>query len=135
MQAAALIPSLRQFFTHHAEGLVCVYLYGSQARGTAGPASDVDLAVLYAVDPQDTLEGLSPDWVADLERWLGRSVDVVALGRAPVDLVHRVLRDGVLVGEWDRAARIRFEVQARNAYFDLLPYLRQYRRTAREPVR
>lgn len=135
MPAAALIPSLRQFFAHHAEGLVCVYLYGSQARGTAGPASDVDLAVLYAVDPPDALEGWSPDWVADLERRLGRSVDVVALGRAPVDLVHRVLRDGVLVGEWDRAARIRFEVRARNAYFDLLPYLRQYRRTAREPVR
>jgi hypothetical protein len=27
--------------------------------------------------------------------------------------------------------RIRFEVQARNEYFDLLPYLRQYRRTIR----
>jgi hypothetical protein len=29
------------------------------------------------------------------------------------------------------SARIRFEVKARNEYFDLLPYLRQYRRTTR----
>jgi hypothetical protein len=41
------------------------------------------------------------------------------------------LRDGILLYERDPAARIRFEVQARNAYFDLLPYLRQYRRTSR----
>lgn len=135
LPTTVLIPSLRRFFARLPEALVCVYLHGSQARGTAGPASDVDLAVLYAVDPPDTLEGWSLDWAADLERRLGRTVDVVVLNRAPVDLIHRVLRDGVLVGERDRAARIRFEVRARNAYFDLLPYLRQYRRAAREPVR
>jgi hypothetical protein len=45
-----------------------------------------------------------------------------------VDLVHRVLRDGVLLLERDRSARIRFEVRARNDYFDLLPHLRRYRR-------
>jgi len=33
-----------------------------------------------------------------------------------VDLIHRVLRDGILVYEQDRSRRIRFEVQARNAY-------------------
>lgn len=50
------------------------------------------------------------------------------LNRAPVDLAYRVLRDGLLVREWDRAARIRFEVRLRNEYFDLLPYLRLYQR-------
>lgn len=128
---STLTQSLRQFFEDYPEALVCVYLYGSRARGTAGPASDVDLAVLYAVDPPDTLEGLGLDLAADLERRLGRAVDLVVLNRAPVDLVHRVLRDGLLVCERDRSARIRFEVRARNDYFDLLPYLRQYRRGRR----
>jgi predicted nucleotidyltransferase len=127
--------ALRQFFEHCPEALVCVYLYGSRARGTAGQASDVDLAVLYAVDPPDTLEGLGLDLAADLEQRLGQTVDLLVLNRAPVDLIHRVLRDGVLVCERDRSARIRFEVRKRNDYFDLLPYLRQYRRAAREPVR
>jgi hypothetical protein len=59
---------------------------------------------------------------------LKRTLDLVILNRAPLDLIHRVLRDGVLVYDSDPSSRIRFEVQTRNAYFDLLPYLRQYRR-------
>jgi hypothetical protein len=70
------------------------------------------------------------DLEAELERLLGRPVQVVALNRAPVDLVHRVLRDGILVLEVDHSARVRFEVKARNEYFDLLPFLRRYRRRA-----
>jgi hypothetical protein len=50
------------------------------------------------------------------------------LNTAPPDLVHRVLRDGVLVLERDASARIRFEVRARNEYFDLRPRLDEYRR-------
>jgi len=38
-----------------------VYLFGSQARGTAGPASDVDLGALLVGDPPITLEGLGID--------------------------------------------------------------------------
>jgi hypothetical protein len=39
----------------------------------------------------------------------------------------RVLRDGVIVLDRDRAARLRFEVQSRNEYFDLEPIRRAYR--------
>jgi hypothetical protein len=42
--------------------------------------------------------------------------------------VHRVLRDGVLLLDHDRSARIAFEVRSRNEYFDLLPILERYRR-------
>ena len=52
----------------------------------------------------------------------------MALNRASADLVHRVLRDGRLVLDRDPAARIRFEVQKRNEYFDLAPIRRLYRR-------
>jgi hypothetical protein len=63
-----------------------------------------------------------------LERTLGQTVQVVVLNNAPPDLIHRVLRDGRLLLDRDRAARIRFEVRARNEYFDLLPTLNRYRR-------
>ena len=59
---------------------------------------------------------------------MGRPVEVVVLNTAPADLVHRVLRDGILVLDRDRPARIRFEVQSRNEYFDLAPLRRLYRR-------
>lgn len=53
---------------------------------------------------------------------------MAANGAAP-DLLHRVLRDGVLVHENDHAQRIQFEVRARNEYWDLLPILELYRKT------
>ena len=58
-------------------------------------------------------------------------VDLVVLDSAPVDLVHRVLRDGRLLYDDDPSMRVRFEVRSRNQYFDLLPYLREYRRIGR----
>jgi predicted nucleotidyltransferase len=108
--------------------VVAAYLFGSHARGTARDDSDVDVAVLVRGEPAPTLEGLGMDLLADLERDLGRPVDLVVLNRAPTDLVHRVLRDGHLVLERDRSARIQFEVKARNLYFDMQPILRRYRR-------
>jgi predicted nucleotidyltransferase len=128
-----LLPRFQAFFDGSHRDIVCVYVYGSVARGESHEESDVDVAVLYAQEPPPTLEGLGLDLEDELERLLGRSVDLVVLNRAPVDLIHRVLRDGVLVYDSNPSARIRFEVTARNAYFDLLPYLRQYRHTTRSP--
>lgn len=108
--------------------LVAAYLYGSVARGTAGPSSDVDVALLFRTERPRTLEGLPLALEAQLERALAAPVQTVVLNEAPVDLVHRVLRDGLVILDRDRSARIRFEVRARNEYFDLLPVLRQYRR-------
>lgn len=53
-----------------------------------------------------------------MERLLGRPVQAVVLDRAPVDLIHRVLRDGRLAHESDRSPRIAFEVAARREYLD-----------------
>jgi uncharacterized protein len=130
-----LVQQLRMAFDHADADLVCAYLYGSLARGQGHRESDVDIAVLYATDPPSTLDGLGVELSNTLERHLERLVDLVILNRASVDLIHRVLRDGILLHDRDPAARIRFEVQARNAYFDLLPYLRQYRRTTRSASR
>ena len=126
---AALCRSLAAALEREGPALCCAYLFGSRARGDAHRASDVDVAVLFTADPPGTLAGLHLDLADRLSAAVGgRSVDLVVLNRAPVDLVHRVLRDGVLLLERDRSARIRFEVRARNDYFDLLPHLRRYRR-------
>ena len=108
--------------------VVAAYLFGSVTRGTARSTSDVDVAVLLATDPPRTLDGLYLGLEGELERGLGLPVELVVLNRAPGDLVHRVLRDGVLLLDRNPGARIRFEVRARNLYFDLQPFLRRYRR-------
>lgn len=126
-----LVDDVAAFFAAHPGDAVAAYVFGSVARGEAGATSDVDVGVLLDRDPPRTLGGLCLDVQADLERALGRPVDLVVLNRAPVDLVHRVLRDGVVVLDRDRPARLRFEVQARAEWLDLLPYLERYRRGGR----
>ena len=133
MHTPALVQTLRADFLRHRDDFVCAYLYGSLARGEGRPRSDADVAVLYKDSPPPTLDGLGLDLSDDLERLLGRRVDVVVLNRAPVDLIHRILRDAILLYEGDRSARLQFEVKARAEYFDLLPYLRQYRRAQSRP--
>src|SRR5262245_14204656 len=127
MEPAAIEHARREFFATHREGMVAVYLFGSVARGSAGPRSDVDLAVPYEVAPPPTPDGLPVELEGRIEKLVGRPVQVIVLNRAPVDLVHRVLRDGVLVLDADRSPRIRFEVRARNEFFDLQPFLARYR--------
>lgn len=115
------------------DDLVAAYLFGSLARGDDGPGSDVDVAVLHRRDPPPTLDALPLRLEGDIERLLGRRAEVVSLNLAPVDLCVRVLRDGVVILDRDRAARIAFEVRTRSAWFDLEPVLRTYRRMAPLP--
>jgi predicted nucleotidyltransferase len=108
--------------------VVAVYLYGSRGRGTASAGSDMDLGVLLRKAPPPTLRNPAARIEDEVERATRVPVQAVILNTASPDLVHRVLRDGVLLLDRDPAARIRFEVQARNEYFDLEPLRRLYRR-------
>lgn len=130
MDTRSVADELRAYFDTHSEGIVCAWLFGSVARGAARPDSDVDVAVLCERDPPPTLDASATAMGGDIEAATGLPVDLVILNRAPVDLIHRVLRDGVLLVERDRDARVRFEVKARNEFFDLKPHLDRYRRVA-----
>lgn len=114
--------------------VVVAYLFGSAGRGELRPSSDIDVAVLLSADSPGsratTLGSLLPGLQADLQEALHRPVDLVILNQASPDLIHRVLRDSVLLVERDRSARIRFEVRSRNEYFDVLPFLTRYREAA-----
>jgi predicted nucleotidyltransferase len=123
-----IVEKIRDYFRGSPRGIVAVYLFGSLARGEQGVRSDVDIGVVTGGRPQRLEDELYLE-SGDLEAMLGLPVDLVAMDDAPPDLVHRVLRDGILVLENDRGRRIAFEVQARNAYFDLERVLESYRRT------
>ncbi len=134
MDTAAAEARLSSYFEDDARGAIAVYLFGSVARGEGRADSDVDVGVLFETTPPARLDSPVHRLEGELERLLHCPVQVVALNSAPADLVHRVLRDGHLVLDRDRAARIRFEVRSRNEYFDLAPIRRLYRRYPATPA-
>lgn len=130
MDQTAIENRLREILATLAEreGIAAAYLFGSVARGTARPDSDVDVGILYSESPPLSLDGLGLDLEEEMERALGLPVQVVVLNRADVDLAIRVLRDGRLLVDRDRSKRVGFEVRVRFEFWDLEPYLRLYRR-------
>lgn len=105
------------------DGVVAAMLIGSQARGEAGPLSDIDVAVWHDPDLdrherwnlQLALIGAAGEALKTNE------VDVVMLNHAPPLFQHRAIRDAVRLVERDRAQRVRFETKALLDYFDTEP--------------
>ena len=123
MDRELLIARLRKALESAAPGLVFAYLFGSFARGDQKESSDVDLALYYREPPRSGLDSAPACVEADLVRELGREVQVIDLHRAPPDLVFRILRDKLVLLDRDKPLRIRFEVRARNQFWDVEPIL------------
>ncbi|GBC87819.1 hypothetical protein HRbin12_01837 [bacterium HR12] len=113
---------LRSTLERHPE-VVVAYLFGSAARGRAGPLSDLDVAVLLAEGTDAASAQL--DLIGDLAAATGTDrVDVVVLNEAPNELAFRVVRDGRLLLCRDDAARVRHRVRTTLEYLDLEPLRR-----------
>jgi predicted nucleotidyltransferase len=134
MDAAEIGQAIRQVVDTRHPDVVAVYLFGSTARGTRRAHSDADVGVLLEATPPRTLAGLKLDLEGQLEHAVGLPVQLLVLNTAPPDLLHRVFRDGKLLLDRDPSARIRFEMKSRREYFDVLPYLRRYRRQDPSPT-
>lgn len=96
------------------------YVYGSVALGVVTPFSDVDIALLLnaSLSPYERLK-MELIIQGDIEAACGFSpVDVRAINEAPLTVRGRIVQQGVLLYERDRARRIAFEVATRKRYFD-----------------
>ena len=101
-----------------------VYLFGSQARGKVWGESDVDLAVLLGLGvPKGRFGVIRTQPIGDLMSvFESNAVGVVLLNEAPPLLTYAgVIREGRLLFEKDRLARIQFEVRAFQEYVDTAP--------------
>lgn len=96
-------------------------LFGSTARGKAGPRSDVDLGIL--------LEPYSPALrfkvEAELGRAAGKAVDVILLDDAPPLLRFEITRDGVLLFEREEGLWTAFKARAMVDWWDWAPTFRR----------
>lgn len=105
------------------------YIFGSVAKGTFGPLSDVDIAVLFTSNSNEwyeqkmkLMEGLV--WIFGIPK-----VDVVVLNTAEPVLAHRAVYEGHPIFVRDETARIRLERKILDMYLDTA-FLRKVQRAA-----
>jgi uncharacterized protein len=112
------------------------YLFGSLAKGRPRAASDVDVAVHLGAgeSPSARLDrGLELE--ARLEEALGRTVQVVVLNDAPLELRFNVLHHGIPLHARDPLARTRFFVETARRYYDMAPARDLFRRRQTDRIR
>lgn len=97
-------------------GLDSLWLFGSEAQGTARPDSDVDLAALFTVRPTP-IEVFEAQ--VELAEILGRDVDLVNLDRVSPILARQVLRHGRLVIDRNPKRRYAFFSRTISMYEDV----------------
>ena len=135
-EMAAHLPALRAYFGARGDVLLA-YLYGSHARGTAGPLSDVDVAVLLEGEPsaRECFQ-VRLDVIGAMMEMLQRDdVDVVVLNEAPPALAFRVIRDGVLLHARSEAMRTGYVARITIEYLGFQPCLALYERAILERAR
>ncbi len=113
-------------------GLDALWIYGSEATGTATADSDVDLAGLFQRRP----EGLEIfDARSDLVETLQREVDLVDLDQVSPILGMQVLKHGRLVVDRNPGRRHVSYFRILSLYDDLMPLRREAEEATRRRLR
>lgn len=97
-----------------------VFLFGSQARGTPSPLSDVDLAVLLADEfPSAGYLDFRAKTVTELMGVLRTDrIDLVVLNEATPLLKYQIISSGKVLHEKDASRRISFSVNSLRNFWD-----------------
>lgn len=109
MDDQALIEHIRQ----SVPDLIALYRFGSQAKGTTRPNSDMDLAVL-AADPISNLRRF--ELAQELATQLHRDVDLVDLRTASTVMRMQVISTGTCLDAPNEPTRREFEMYAYSDY-------------------
>jgi predicted nucleotidyltransferase len=96
------------------------YAFGSSVLGTAGPLSDLDIAV-YCDERVDNFD-FKAVLTERLVRALGvEKIDLVVLNKVSAGLGYSVISTGILLKE-SKARRVEFETSVLKEYLDFAPF-------------
>lgn len=96
-----------------------IYLFGSHAKGTQLPFSDVDICVI-------TQKGLPLHAKAGLTSGSSEKVEVTAFWDMPVYIRYRVLKEGKPLFVRDREFVNRVTIWTLREYFDFRPVIERF---------
>ena len=117
-------PKEKVFFNQ--SGIACLYLFGSQATGAAGPMSDFDFGILmegYKPLSRKKRNALYDGLLEILESKIKRlcNIDIVFLREAPLQLQFHAISVGKVIFESNARARADYHEKITEAYADFLP--------------
>lgn len=117
-----------------------LYLFGSRAEGIAGPSSDIDVGLVFA-DPKIVQGNTTKIYgelfdifsdVFDMSNF--RTIDIVFLERATLELRFDAISHGVVLFEISPDFRLTFEERTEALYRDFKPVLDGFNRAVLERV-
>ncbi len=106
------------------KGLVAVLLYGSYARGTPRPTSDVDIAVLYS--SEETIPDAISLWElqCQLRQKLSMDVDLICLNKADPIIGNQIYRNHLPVIVKEPTSLAEYFVLLSSEYAELKEFIR-----------
>ncbi len=77
VKSSGILQRIKDCLSDHPEDIDFAYIYGSFARGEAGPSSDVDLMIVGSVDQLDMMKSVSL-----IESSIGRTINLSVFDRS-----------------------------------------------------
>ncbi len=99
--------------------VVTAYIFGSEAKGTSGLLSDIDIAVFMqeGVDKAERFD-LRLRLSNELSAIMSKTSDLVILNDSPVQLSYEIIRYGKLIFCSNQSVRVDLEVHILSKYLD-----------------
>lgn len=115
--------------------VIAAYLFGSEAKGTSGKLSDIDIAVFFnkKTDKSDRFD-MRLRLSNELSSVMNKTVDVVTLNDSPVQLSYEVIKHGKLILCNDKSAQVDFETETLSKYLDRRYYDKRHAEIVLEKI-
>jgi len=115
--------------------VIIAYLFGSEAKGTSGALSDMDIAVLVDrnIDKSERFD-LRLRLSNELSSSMNKRVDFVVLNDSPVQLSYEVIKHGKLIFCKDKSMKVDLEVEILSKYLDRRYYDKRHAELVMEKI-
>ena len=99
--------------------VILAYLFGSEAKGTSGALSDIDVAVFVdkGVGKSERFD-MRLRLSNELSSIMNRMVDLVILNDSPVQLSYEIIKHGKVIFCKDKSMQVDFETEILSRYLD-----------------